>query len=81
MTFTAVVKVFQAFSAALLGKAAYQPLIALAIFLEDFLEEVGGSPLEILHSRVEPKGLFYIEPGSQPLCYGMFSHLVISFDF
>jgi hypothetical protein len=34
MTFTAVVK--EAFSTVLLGKAAYQPLIALAIFLDGF---------------------------------------------
>jgi hypothetical protein len=46
MTFTAVVKVIQAFSAVLPGKAVYRPLIALAIFLEDFLEEVEGPPLE-----------------------------------
>ena len=37
MTFTAVVNVIQAFSVVLPGKAAYQPLIALAVFLDGIL--------------------------------------------
>jgi hypothetical protein len=47
------------------GKAAYQSLIALAIFLEGFLQFL---------KKLEDQ-LFYIEPGPQVLCYGVFQLL------